>query len=216
MRPQISKQCIDWFQANSIRLALVKAVTNYLLNDFQPSNSISLRTDAAVKCSGIEAQLEQYFQWLFDLMIRFIFRVPINLAILSLIESGELTELFNKWWFENAECDVSEKQETSRNELSLRNVAGIFFILIGGLILSLIVALFEFLLNKRNEKFVQHPGHALHHNHQHHHQQASQASQQMQTHPSHMQHNSEALKTKLTMQPGCEYDNNGTTVSYRL
>lgn len=149
-------------------------------------------------------------------MIRFLFRVPINLAILSLIESGELTELFNKWWFENAECDTTEKQETSRNELSLKNVAGIFFILIGGLILSLVVALFEFLLNKRNEKCVQHhPTHALHHNHQHHHQQTSQASQQMQTHPSHMQHNSEALKTKLTMQPGCEYDNNGTTVSIK-
>ncbi|XP_055317645.1 glutamate receptor 1-like isoform X2 [Sitodiplosis mosellana] len=139
-------------------------------------------------------------------------RVPINLAILSLIESGELTELFNKWWFENTECDPTEKQETSRNELSLKNVAGIFFILIGGLILSLVVALFEFILNKRNnDKFVQHhQTHTLHHNHQHHHQQASQTSQQMQTHSQHMQHNSEALKTKLTMQPGCEYDNNGT------
>lgn len=136
------------------------------------------------------------------------------MAILSLIESGELTELFNKWWFENTECDPTEKQETSRNELSLKNVAGIFFILIGGLILSLVVALFEFLLNKRNEKFVQHhQTHTLHHNHQHHHQQASQTSQQMQTHPQHMQHNTEALKAKLTMQPGCEYDNNGTTVS---
>lgn len=147
--------------------------------------------------------------------LHFLCRVPINLAILSLIESGELTELFNKWWFENTECDPTEKQETSRNELSLKNVAGIFFILIGGLILSLVVALFEFILNKRNnDKFVQHhQTHTLHHNHQHHHQQASQTSQQMQTHPQHMQHNSEALKTKLTMQPGCEYDNNGTAVS---
>lgn len=143
-------------------------------------------------------------------------RVPINLAILSLIESGELTELFNKWWFENTECDPTEKQETSRNELSLKNVAGIFFILIGGLILSLVVALFEFLLNKRQDKYVQrHPTH--HHNHQHHQHQQSQAAQQLQSHPQHMQHNSiqtsEALKTKLTIQPGCEYDNNGSAVS---
>lgn len=157
----------------------------------------------------ISKPLKYHFQ-LFCLFAR----VPINLAILSLIESGELTELFNKWWFENTDCDSAEKQETTRNELSLKNVAGIFFILIAGLILSLVVALFEFLLNKRNEKFVQHhQTHTLHHNHQHHHQQTSQASQQMQTHPQHMQHNSEALKTKLTMQPGCEYDNNGTTVS---
>lgn len=152
-----------------------------------------------------------------NFLLFFYCRVPINLAILSLIESGELTELGNKWWFENTECDPTEKQETSRNELSLKNVAGIFFILIGGLILSLVVALFEFLLNKRNDKFVQHhQTHTLHHNHQHHHQQASQASQQMQAHPQHMQHNSEALKTKLTMQPGCEYDNNGTAVSITI
>lgn len=146
-------------------------------------------------------------------------RVPINLAILSLIESGQLTELYNKWWFENAQCDPTEKQETSRNELSLKNVAGIFFILIGGLILSLIVALFEFAFNKRQDKFVQHhPSHTYHHNHQHVHQQQSQTAQQLQSHnPQLLQHNSiqtsEALKSKLTIQPACEYDNNGSAVS---
>lgn len=145
--------------------------------------------------------------------------MPINLAVLSLIESGELTELFNKWWFENTECDPTEKQETARNELSLKNVAGIFFILIGGLILSLIVALFEFFINKRHNKFVQahHQSHAHHHNHQHHHQQQSQAPQPMQPHSQHLQHNSiqtnEALKSKLTIQPSCDYDNNGSAVS---
>lgn len=127
-----------------------------------------------------------------------------------------MTELFNKWWFENTECDPTEKQETSRNELSLKNVAGIFFILIGGLILSLVVALFEFLLHKRHDKYVQsHPA-SHHHNHQHH-QQSVVAGQQLQSHSQHMQHNSiqtsEALKTKLTIQPGCDYDNNGSAVS---
>lgn len=142
------------------------------------------------------------------------------MAILSLIESGKLTELYNKWWFDNSQCDPTDKQETARNELSLKNVAGIFFILIGGLILSLVVALFEFLLNKRQDKFVQHhQTHTYHHNHQHHHhQQQAQATQQLQSHTSQMmQHNSipgtEALKAKLTIQPTCEYDNNGTTVS---
>lgn len=172
----------------------------------------ALRKNKTQVCDLIDRSIQK-FNIIHVFCLVFI-RVPINLAILSLIESGELTELFNKWWFENTECDPTEKQETSRNELSLKNVAGIFFILIGGLILSLVVALLEFLLNKRNDKFVQHhQAHTLHHNHQHHHQQTSQATQQMQTHPQHMQHNTEALKTKLTMQPGCEYDN-GTAVSF--
>lgn len=49
----------------------------------------------------------------------------------------------NKWWYDRTECRSGDKQE-SRNELSLNNVAGIFYILIGGLLVALIVALVEF------------------------------------------------------------------------
>lgn len=146
-------------------------------------------------------------------------RVPINLAVLSLIESGELTELFNKWWFEKTHCDSAEKQETARNELSLKNVAGIFFILIGGLIVSLIVALIEFFVNKPDDAFIQHQQshHHHHHNHQrmHHPQQQMHLDQQQQI----QQHNSvvqatDTMKSKLTIQPTCEYDNGTVGVSY--
>lgn len=71
-------------------------------------------------------------------------RESINLAILTLIETGELTKLQNKWWFDYAQCKRTDKQDASRNELSLSNVAGIFFILIGGLLVALVVALIEF------------------------------------------------------------------------
>lgn len=71
-------------------------------------------------------------------------RESINLAILTLIETGELTKLQNKWWFDYAECKRMDKQDATRNELSLSNVAGIFFILIGGLLVALVVALIEF------------------------------------------------------------------------
>lgn len=70
-------------------------------------------------------------------------RDPINLAVLTLKENGELTKLKNKWWYDRTECR-HDKQDASRNELSLSNVAGIFYILIGGLLVALIVALFEF------------------------------------------------------------------------
>jgi glutamate receptor, ionotropic, invertebrate len=76
-------------------------------------------------------------------------RDPINLAVLSLKENGELTKLMNKWWYDRTECNYRDKQD-SRNELSLSNVAGIFYILIGGLLLALLVALVEFCVKGHN------------------------------------------------------------------
>lgn len=147
-------------------------------------------------------------------------RVPINLAVLSLIESGELTELFNKWWFEKTHCDSAEKQDTARNELTLKNVAGIFFILIGGLIVSLIVALIEFFVNKPNDTFIQHQQ-SHHHRHHHNHQRMHHSQQQMHMDQQQIQiqqHNSvvqatDTMKSKLTIQPTCEYDNGTVGVS---
>lgn len=70
-------------------------------------------------------------------------RDAINIAVLTLKENGELTKLSNKWWYDSTECEKDSK-DTSRNELTLSNVAGIFYILIGGLLMSLLVSLVEF------------------------------------------------------------------------
>lgn len=59
-----------------------------------------------------------------------------------------MTRLKNKWWFDRNECSNSDAQN-AQNELSLSNVAGIFFILIVGLVVALIVALFEFCFSRR-------------------------------------------------------------------
>lgn len=75
-------------------------------------------------------------------------RENINLAVLALIEDGNMTRLKNKWWFDRNECTNSDKQD-AHNELSLSNVAGIFFILIVGLVVALIVALVEFCMSRR-------------------------------------------------------------------
>lgn len=74
------------------------------------------------------------------------------MAILTLIETGELTKLQNKWWFDYAECNRVDRQDATRNELSLSNVAGIFFILIGGLLVALVVALIEFCVKHRRQR----------------------------------------------------------------
>ncbi|KAH8364845.1 hypothetical protein KR084_012569, partial [Drosophila pseudotakahashii] len=70
-------------------------------------------------------------------------RKRLNEAVLTLKENGELLRIRNKWWFDKTECNLDQETSTP-NELSLSNVAGIYYILIGGLLLAVIVAIVEF------------------------------------------------------------------------
>ncbi|KAG3265429.1 glutamate receptor 1 isoform X2 [Marmota monax] len=79
-------------------------------------------------------------------------RGPVNLAVLKLSEQGVLDKLKSKWWYDKGECgskDSGSKDKTSA--LSLSNVAGVFYILIGGLGLAMLVALIEFCYKSRSE-----------------------------------------------------------------
>uniref|UniRef100_A0A8C2LS00 Glutamate receptor n=1 Tax=Cricetulus griseus TaxID=10029 RepID=A0A8C2LS00_CRIGR len=79
-------------------------------------------------------------------------RGPVNLAVLKLSEQGVLDKLKSKWWYDKGECgskDSGSKDKTSA--LSLSNVAGVFYILIGGLRLAMLVALIEFCYKSRSE-----------------------------------------------------------------
>ncbi|XP_035266459.1 glutamate receptor 1a isoform X4 [Anguilla anguilla] len=94
-------------------------------------------------------------------------RNPVNLAVLKLNEQGLLDKLKNKWWYDKGECGSGggdSKDKTSA--LSLSNVAGVFYILIGGLGLAMLVALVEFCYKSRTEsrrmKVSVHAAQALH------------------------------------------------------
>ncbi|XP_076878998.1 glutamate receptor 1a [Brachyhypopomus gauderio] len=79
-------------------------------------------------------------------------RIPVNLAVLKHNEQAVLDKLKNKWWYDKGECgntDSGRKDKTSA--LSLSNVAGVFYILIGGLGLAMLVALVEFCYKSRTE-----------------------------------------------------------------
>uniref|UniRef100_A0A8C7F987 Glutamate receptor n=1 Tax=Oncorhynchus kisutch TaxID=8019 RepID=A0A8C7F987_ONCKI len=80
-------------------------------------------------------------------------RTPVNLAVLKLSESGVLDKLKNKWWYDKGECGptASGSKDKSSQALSLSNVAGVFYILVGGLGLAMLVALIEFCYKSRNE-----------------------------------------------------------------
>ncbi|KAI6215343.1 Glutamate receptor 1 [Aphelenchoides besseyi] len=74
----------------------------------------------------------------------------INLAILALQEKGELKKLENKWWYDRGQCEHGISDGSS-SSLNLSKVAGIFYILIGGMVISMVAAVGEFLYRSRIE-----------------------------------------------------------------
>ncbi|CAB1316329.1 unnamed protein product [Coregonus sp. 'balchen'] len=76
----------------------------------------------------------------------------VSLNVTKIGEQGILDKLKNKWWYDKGECgtkDSGSKDKTSA--LSLSNVAGVFYILVGGLGLAMTVALIEFCYKSRAE-----------------------------------------------------------------
>ncbi|CAI5445016.1 unnamed protein product [Caenorhabditis angaria] len=80
-------------------------------------------------------------------------RVSLNLAILYLQEKGELKKLENKWWYDRGQCDNGMSDGGNSSSLNLSKVAGIFYILMGGMVLSMLTALIEFLVRKNKENW---------------------------------------------------------------
>ncbi|KAL6727353.1 hypothetical protein Aduo_009239 [Ancylostoma duodenale] len=78
-------------------------------------------------------------------------RGSINLAILYLQEKGELKRLENKWWYDRGQCDQGISDSGASSSLNLSKVAGIFYILMCGMVLSMLTALVEFIVRKKKE-----------------------------------------------------------------
>ncbi|CAB3386125.1 Hypothetical predicted protein [Cloeon dipterum] len=80
------------------------------------------------------------------------YRTAISGAVLKLQEEGKLYALKNKWWKEmhgGGACKQSVAVASAGPELGMSNVGGVFVVLIGGMMGSLIVAILEFLWNTR-------------------------------------------------------------------
>ncbi|XP_033607885.1 glutamate receptor ionotropic, kainate 2 isoform X12 [Cryptotermes secundus] len=80
-------------------------------------------------------------------------RDKISLAILELQERGEIQMLYDKWWKNPGDtCTRNEKgKESKANALGVDNIGGVFVVLLCGLAVAVIVAIFEFCYNsKRN------------------------------------------------------------------
>ncbi|XP_072930624.1 glutamate receptor 1-like [Epargyreus clarus] len=80
-------------------------------------------------------------------------REPINLAVVYLKKEGIIEKLWQKWQssLPQPTCEAPKNEEPSITEMTLGQVAGIFYVLVGGLALALAVALLEFCHHGRLE-----------------------------------------------------------------
>jgi len=79
-----------------------------------------------------------------------------NLEILKLKEAGVLVQLEQKWWKNNLECQIASKLDQmestiSEDELSLGNLVGVFYILIGGMVIAILVTFLELFFSPSKE-----------------------------------------------------------------
>ena len=71
------------------------------------------------------------------------YRDEITKAILQLQEDDILLQLKNKWW-KSGQCTKDDNSKDDASELGMKNIGGIFYVLIAGLVLGVIVAIAEF------------------------------------------------------------------------
>ncbi|XP_013392184.1 glutamate receptor 4 [Lingula anatina] len=119
---------------------LVESTTNEYHNQRKPCDTMKVGANLDSKGYGVATYQGHPL------------RDAVNLAILKMHEDGTLTKLKQKWWYDKGECGSSSDSKT--NELTLSNVAGIFYILIGGLALAMLVSLCEFLYNSRQDSIM--------------------------------------------------------------
>ncbi|XP_017546912.1 glutamate receptor ionotropic, kainate 1 isoform X2 [Pygocentrus nattereri] len=80
------------------------------------------------------------------------YRDKVTIAILQLQEEGKLHMMKEKWWRGNG-CPEEDKKEA--NALGVENIGGIFIVLAAGLVLSVFVAIGEFIYKARKNSDIE-------------------------------------------------------------
>ncbi|KAJ8924635.1 hypothetical protein NQ315_000785 [Exocentrus adspersus] len=120
---------------------LIESPKNDYINEREPCDTMKVGTNLDAKGFGIATPLGSPL------------RDAINLAVLSLKEDGELTKLKKQVVVRQDRVFTGQagNKDASRSELSLSNVAGIFYILIAGLFVAMAVAVLEFCYKSHSE-----------------------------------------------------------------
>lgn len=116
-----------------------------ILNDVQKKDVIMLI---------VSETMLSFISWIMCIFIWFNldspYRDKISSIILKLQEDQTIQKFYNTWWKEknkDGECIDSTKKQT--NALTIKNVGGIFVVLIAGTMAGVVVAFFEFLWKAR-------------------------------------------------------------------
>ncbi|NXE49777.1 GRIK1 protein, partial [Casuarius casuarius] len=86
------------------------------------------------------------------------YRDKITIAILQLQEEGKLHMMKEKWWRGNG-CPEEDSKEASA--LGVENIGGIFIVLAAGLVLSVFVAIGEFIYKSRKNSDIEQVSHLV-------------------------------------------------------
>ncbi|KAL4230474.1 hypothetical protein ACF0H5_010856 [Mactra antiquata] len=72
------------------------------------------------------------------------YREDLSMAILKLSDRGRLHELENRWWGRRNCPDHAKPSTDETSELQIDNVAGVFFILVGGIAFATVICILEY------------------------------------------------------------------------
>ncbi|XP_062608143.1 glutamate receptor 2-like isoform X1 [Saccostrea cucullata] len=127
---------------------LLESVYNEYFSQREPCDVMQVGPPLNTKGYGIATAKSRKHQELTEM---------VSIAILQLKENGSLIKMKRRWWIEKGECGVQEENQKQgskkkKKSLSLSNLAGVFFILISGLVFSIILAVIHFLRSRSNSK----------------------------------------------------------------
>ncbi|CAF3688902.1 unnamed protein product, partial [Adineta steineri] len=119
---------------------LLESTKNEYTNERSPCDTMKIGSNLDSKGYGVATPVGSEL------------REAINIAILEMSEDGALNNLKRRWWYERSECHSGTTKDSKQsNALNLVNVAGIFYILIVGLTLAIVLAVVEFLIKANQE-----------------------------------------------------------------
>ncbi|PAA49818.1 hypothetical protein BOX15_Mlig005617g1, partial [Macrostomum lignano] len=110
---------------------LLESKTNEYHNNLEPCDTMMVGQPHGDKGYGIATPIGSPL------------REKLNDAVLRLREKQVLDQLYKKWWVEKGQC-ISDSGGGSLSALAVINVAGVFYILVAGLGIALLMALLEF------------------------------------------------------------------------
>lgn len=136
-----SKEGIEKVRKSNGKYAFVlESLVNDYTNGQQPCDTIRLRPNLNSVGYGIALGKEQP-----------LLREKLDAALLMLGNDGTLSKIQNKWWYGTSQCEERKHEKKDLEPITLCKVVGLFYILISGLILSLLIAICEYCSKSRHE-----------------------------------------------------------------